>query len=110
MVFFSLGNADVPTRISSIISTELDEHAKKQSPSEQRLLAAFEGALCEPEEVTVLFSGGQTSACWRVTESDGDYSVIYLPKAGYFSLCVDSVFGPLDIGVHGSAVECYASV
>ena len=71
---------------------------------------AFKAALREPRPVTVNFSGGITRTCWSVTRGDGDYRVIYLPMAGYFSLCVESVFGPLDIGVHGDAIGCYASV
>ncbi|MCW1933600.1 hypothetical protein [Pararhodobacter zhoushanensis] len=60
--------------------------------------------------ITVNFSGGITQTCWTVIRSDGCYSVIFLPDAGYFSLCVDSDFGPLDIGVHGAALGCFASV
>jgi len=45
-----------------------------------------------------------------VTHGDGTYRVVYLPRAGYFSLCVESDFGPLDIGVHGPAPGCFASV
>ena len=73
-------------------------------------VAAFRKALREPRRVTVNFSGGITRKCWSVTRSNGDYRVIYLPAAGYFSLCVESGFGPLDIGVHGDAIGCYASV
>ncbi len=71
---------------------------------------AFRAALREPRLVTVNFSGGITQKCWSVTRTNGDYRVIYLPTAGYFSLCVESDFGPLDIGVHGDAIGCYASV
>lgn len=63
-----------------------------------------------PRPVTVNFSGGITQTCWTVTRSNGRYSVIYLPSAGYFSLCMDSDFGPLDMGVHGPAMLCFASV
>ncbi|TDK50764.1 hypothetical protein [Antarcticimicrobium luteum] len=71
---------------------------------------AFKANLREPRPVTVNFSGGITQKCWSVTRGDGCYRVIYLPSAGYFSLCVESDFGPLDIGVHGDAIGCYASV
>ena len=60
--------------------------------------------------MTVNFSGGITQTCWSVTKSDGDYQVIYMPRAGYFSLCVASAFGPLDIGVHGKAIDVFGSV
>tara|TARA_R110002020_G_scaffold260586_10_gene474918 strand:+ start:2129 stop:2449 length:321 start_codon:yes stop_codon:yes gene_type:complete len=73
-------------------------------------LAAFRAARHRPRKITVNFSGGFTQKCWSVTRTDGCYSVIYLPSAGYFSLCVDSDFGPLDIGVHGPAIGCFASV
>ncbi|MBN8291654.1 hypothetical protein JI664_06740 [Rhodobacter sp. NTK016B] len=60
--------------------------------------------------ITVNFSGGITQTCWTVVRSDGCYSVLYVPRAGCFTLCVDSDFGPLDIGVHGPALACFASV
>ncbi|PWE30938.1 hypothetical protein [Pararhodobacter marinus] len=60
--------------------------------------------------ITVNFSGGITQTCWTVVRSDGCYSVLYVPRAGCFALCVDSDFGPLDIGVHGPALACFASV
>ena len=61
-------------------------------------------------KVTVNFSGGIQKECWRVTQSNGSYSVVYMPEAGYFSLCVDSALGPLDIGEHGPAIRCFSSV
>lgn len=73
-------------------------------------LHAFRKALCPPALITVNFSGGLTQKCWSVTRSNGDYRVIYMPLAGYFSLCVESDFGPLDIGVHGDAIGCFSSV
>ncbi len=73
-------------------------------------LADFRGHLQTPREVEVTFSGGITQTCWSVTRSNGDYTVIYMPTAGYFSLCVESAFGPLDIGVHGPAISCFGSV
>ncbi|MDA7425825.1 hypothetical protein [Thalassococcus lentus] len=63
-----------------------------------------------PRPITVNFSGGITQTCWSVTRSNGAYSVLYLPTAGYFSLCVDSDFGPLDIGVHGPAIAVFSAV
>ncbi|GHF69465.1 hypothetical protein [Seohaeicola zhoushanensis] len=75
-----------------------------------RTLEDFRAALCPPETVEVQFSGGITQTCWAVTRAEGPYRVIYLPSAGYFALCVESRFGPLDIGVHGGAIDCYASV
>jgi hypothetical protein len=73
-------------------------------------LEDFKKAVVEPRLVTVNFSGGITQKCWNVTRSNGMYRVIFLPTAGYFSLCVESDFGPLDIGVHGDAIGCFGSV
>ncbi len=73
-------------------------------------LKDFEAHLQPPEPVVVNFSGGFAQDCWAVTRPNGPYQVIYMPSAGYFSLCVSSQFGPLDIGVHGQAIECFGSV
>lgn len=78
--------------------------------SDVATLADFKRAVVEPRLVTVNFSGGITQKCWNVTRSNGMYRVIFLPTAGYFSLCVESDFGPLDIGVHGDAIGCFGSV
>jgi hypothetical protein len=78
--------------------------------AEARLAADFQAVRLAPEAVAVQFSGGHVSECVRVTRSDGDYSVVWMPRAGSFSLCVESVFGPLDIGVHGRALDCFGSV
>ena len=99
----------IPDRIKHLIETEVAEYAATSEVS-RAIVTAFRAALCEPEAVTVNFSGGLTQECWAVTEPNGDYRVIFLPLAGYFSLCVDSVFGPLDIGVHGHAIGCFSSV
>ncbi len=74
------------------------------------LLAEFRQLQVRPRAVTVQFSGGLSQTCWMTTRSNGAYCVVYMPKAGYFALCVDSDFGPLDIGVHGPALMCFASV
>ncbi len=84
--------------------------APVQTGAERALLAAFQDALVDPFETSVQFSGGITQRCWTVTRADGSYRVVYLPHAGYFSLCVESDFGPLDIGVHGPALGCFGSV
>ena len=63
-----------------------------------------------PHPVTVNFSGGVTRECWTVTRSDGCYSVLFIPGVDLFTLCVDSDFGPLDIGVHGRAIQCFSAV
>ena len=99
----------IPDRIKHLIETEVAEFPITSNVGFETL-AAFRSALCEPEVVTVNFSGGLTQDCWAVTQPNGDYRVIYLPLAGYFSLCVESVFGPLAIGVHGHAIGCFSSV
>lgn len=98
-----------PDQIKAMIAREIDAFDTGTEPGVQ-MLEAFKAALREPKLVTVNFSGGITQKCWSVTRSDGTYRVIYLPLAGYFSLCVESDFGPLDIGVHGDAIGCFGSV
>jgi hypothetical protein len=99
----------IEERIKDIVRREIDEY---NVDTEFRLatLDAFRAAFREPKLVTVNFSGGVRQKCWSVTKSDGSYRVVFLPRAGYFSLCVESDFGPLDIGVHGSAIGCFSSV
>lgn len=73
-------------------------------------LADFRAAMIEPEETEVKFSGGLSQVCWSVTRSDGHYRVIWIPSAEIFSLAIEGKFGPVDIGVHGDAIECFGSV
>ncbi|APX13556.1 hypothetical protein BWR18_19100 [Tateyamaria omphalii] len=96
-------------RIADLVAAEALD-APRETVAERAIVQAFEDALVQPFETTVNFSGGITQRCWTVTRSDGAYRVVYLPRAGYFSLCVESDFGPLDIGVHGPALGCFASV
>lgn len=104
-----LENLTLAERIDLLVQTELAEEDRMDAQT-RRTLDAFDAARCAPREVTVQFSGGLTQRCWQITQSDGDYSVVYMPQAGYFALCVDSAFGPLDIGVHGPALGCFGSV
>lgn len=99
----------IQERIKDIIRREIDEY-NVDTDYRLAVLDAFRAAFREPREITVNFSGGIRQKCWSVTKSDGDYRVVFLPRAGYFSLCVESDFGPLDIGVHGTALGCFASV
>lgn len=96
-------------RIAAFVSDEI-ARAPRTSQVERETLRAFEAACVQPFKTTVNFSGGLTQTCWSVTRTDGTYRVVYLPLAGYFALCVESDFGPLDIGVHGPALACFASV
>ncbi len=96
-------------RIADLVATEVEE-APRGSEAERATVSAFADALVQPFETTVNFSGGVTQRCWTVTRTDGAYRVVYLPRAGYFALCAESDFGPLDIGVHGPALGCFASV
>lgn len=96
--------SDARARIARLLRDEM------QGCDDAATLNAFRDALEDPSEVVVNFSGGITQTCWTVTRSDGDYRVIYVPSAGYFSLCVESAIGPLDIGVHGDAIGCFGSV
>ncbi|MFT6024260.1 MAG: hypothetical protein ACI9PY_002385 [Ascidiaceihabitans sp.] len=99
----------IEERIQSLIQVEIDD-ARIETDSDLRHLDAFKLALVQPFETTVNFSGGITQTCWTVTRTDGTYRVIFMPIAGYFSLCVESDFGPLDVGVHGAAMGCFGSV
>ena len=99
----------VPEHIKALIADEIAAYPVGDLTG-RMTVEAFRAALREPRLVTVNFSGGITQKCWSVTRTNGAYRVIYLPTAGYFSLCVESDFGPLDIGVHGDAIGCYASV
>lgn len=99
----------IEERIKDLVAREIDEFSV-DTEYRLNLLDAFRTVLREPRLITVNFSGGLQQKCWSITRSDGDYRVVYLPRAGYFSLCVESDFGPLDIGVHGSAIGCFSSV
>lgn len=98
-----------PDQIEALIAEQIDAFPV-ETRAARMTVEAFRANLRAPRLVTVNFSGGITQKCWSVTRGDGCYRVIYLPTAGYFSLCVESDFGPLDIGVHGGAIECFGSV
>lgn len=97
-------------RIGAMIDAELVEALASPDRVTRRTADAFEQTRRRPREIKVNFSGGITQRCWSVNRGDGTYRVVYLPLAGYFSLCVESDFGPLDIGVHGPALGCFGSV
>lgn len=104
-----LDTLDIPDRIHTLVEAEIQ--GLDLSKREQRMtLEDFRKRRVKPSAITVNFSGGITQTCWMVTRSDGSYSLIYLPTADYFSLCVDSIFGPVDIGVHGPALKCFSAV
>ena len=100
---------DAPARIEALIADEIARHPI-DSYQARATLDDFLAARIAPEPVEVQFSGGIYLDCWAVTRSNGRYTVVWLPLAGYFALCVDGQFGPLDIGVHGPAIACFASV
>lgn len=100
----------IAERIDTLIDAELAEAAVSKDRIMRRTGRDFAQVRRRPREVTVQFSGGITQRCWSVSRGDGTYRVMYLPTAGYFSLCVESDFGPLDIGVHGPALGCFGSV
>lgn len=97
------------TSVPDTIRSLIEQECRDTDPGDATL-ADFLAVLEDPEEVEVQFSGGISQTCWRVTRPNGPYQVIYLPTAGYFSLCVSSQFGPLDIGVHGGAIRVFSSV
>lgn len=97
---------ELTAKITALIEAEMAAHTGHPAT-----LAHFQSLrVTRPRPVSVQFSGGIMQTCWTVTRSDGDYQVIYLPDAGYFALCVGSDFGPLDIGVHGGAIQCFSAV
>lgn len=100
---------DAPARIEAMIAAEVANHPVDTAQG-RTTLDDFLAARIPPRPVEVQFSGGIFLDCWAVTRSNGRYSVVWLPMAGYFALCVDGQFGPLDIGVHGPAIACFASV
>ncbi|AXI48108.1 hypothetical protein C1J03_20155 [Sulfitobacter sp. SK012] len=97
-------------KIDALIDDELSMALSSKDRVTRKTAQAFVQTRRTPREVTVNFSGGMAQTCWSVSKGDGTYRVVYLPTAGYFSLCVESDFGPLDIGVHGPALGCYGSV
>lgn len=96
---------DAPARIEAALAAEL-----AQVPADHPWLADFRAARIPPEAVEVQFSGGIFLDAFAVTRSNGRYTVVWLPMAETFALVVDGQFGPLDIGVHGPALACFASV
>ena len=99
----------VLAQLDQMIDAEVTA-APRQTRQDRETVSAFREALVPPYDTEVHFSGGITQRCWTVTRSDGTYRVVYLPSAGYFALCVESALGPLDIGVHGPAMGCFATV
>jgi hypothetical protein len=97
---------DLAQHITQLVEAEVAAHLGHPST----LVHFQKMRVKQPRPVSVQFSGGIMQTCWTVTRSDGDYQVIYLPTADYFSLCVGSDFGPLDIGVHGGAIQCFSAV
>ena len=100
----------IAERISELILSELQEAFQSDDRVLRRTAESFEHTLRPPKQITVNFSGGIVQTCWAVSRGDGTYRVVYMPRAGYFSLCVESDLGPLDIGVHGPALGCFGSV
>lgn len=100
---------NIPEHIDALLQTEY-QHLMTSGELDDATINEFFALRILSEKVVVNFSGGIQKECWTVTKSNGSYCVIYMPDAGYFSLCVDSALGPLDIGVHGPAILCFSSV
>ena len=101
---------DLSAHVTALVEAEIRRFDGRDR-ADRMLLEEFQRQRVKrPRAITVNFSGGITQKCWTVTRSDGAYSTVYLPTAGYFSLCVDSDFGPLDIGVHGPAIQVFSAV
>jgi len=96
-------------RIAALVDDEVAAFVPR-GRSEAITLRDFQAARTSPRPVFVQFSGGIVQTCWTVTRANGPYRVVFMPSAGYFSLCVEGPLGLLDIGVHGAAIDCFASV
>lgn len=96
---------DAPGRIERRLADEL-----ARVPPDDPHLPDFLAARIRPAPVEVQFSGGIFLDAFAVTRSNGRYTVVWLPNADTFALTVDGQFGALDIGVHGPALACFASV
>jgi len=101
---------DLSAKVTRMVEDELAAFAPAKEGDLMMLRDFARLRVRRPRPITVNFSGGFTQTCYSVTRSDGDYAVLFMPRAGYFSLCVDTLFGPADIGVHGPALGCFASV
>ncbi|PTX01807.1 hypothetical protein [Pararhodobacter aggregans] len=101
---------DMAARIGALVEAEIAGFDASSRAGAMTLQDFQARRVKRHRAVTVNFSGGITQTCWTVCRSDGCYSVLYVPRAACFALCVDSDFGPLDIGVHGRALDCFASV
>jgi len=95
---------------AEIAGFDLDTRGVGDRAWNAKVLAAFEAALIEPEPVEVHLFGGVTDMALGVTRTNGAYRVLWLPWAQVFSLAVESRMGPVDISVHGAAIDCFASV
>ncbi len=96
---------DMVARIEARLAAEL-----AATPPDHLWLADFRAARVPPAPEPVQVSGGIMRECWRVTRSNGRYAVVFLPWADRFALVVEGQFSLLDIGVHGQALDCFASV
>lgn len=88
----------------------LSAQGQKTAAYHRRVLSEFLVELVDPQMVKVNFSGGFVQTCWAVTRGGGTYRVIYLPRAGYFSLVIETGLGLVDMGIHGPAIACFESV
>ena len=95
--------------VADLIDAELAAHPSVER-ADTMLLEEFRRLRSRHVPITVNIPGGATTTCILATRSNGAYTLVWLPEAATFSLCVDSIFGPDDIGVHGPALACFASV
>ncbi len=105
-----MDGAEIASHVTRLIEAETAAFPVKERGDRMLLEEFARLRVKRPRPITVNFSGGMTDICYSVTRSNGAYSVLFLPSAGLFSLCVDSIFGPVDIGVHGPALACFGSV
>ncbi len=96
-------------RATTLIEAEIAGYEARDRAAAMTL-EEFRAARQEPEAVMVAFSGGMARECWAVTRRNGPYRVVFMAEVGYFSLVIEGPFGPIDIGVHGKAIDCFGSV
>ncbi|WP_425072081.1 hypothetical protein [Sagittula sp. S175] len=98
-----------PQLVKTLVDAELAAHPR-DSQADRMLIEDFTRLRARHRAITVNIPGGHTQTGILVTRSNGAYTLVYMPEVALFSLCVDSMFGPVDIGVHGPALACFSSI
>lgn len=100
---------EIVARADALIAAELAAHPRA-TRADRMLIEEFAQRRARTRAITVTFPGGAERTAYIITRSNGAYTLVFLPESDLFSLCVDTIFGPVDIGVHGAALACFSSV